>query len=103
MDSLLQMGLTNALLAAVLALGVAGISRWCRSPALVHSLWLLVLLKLVVPPALHIPVEWQPAAWAHSGENISPPSPAGLAGADDRMAASEPDEWPGLEYSVTPD
>jgi beta-lactamase regulating signal transducer with metallopeptidase domain len=55
---LLRIGLTNAVLATFLALAVAGVGRWCRRPALVHALWLLVLLKLVTPPLVIVPMAW---------------------------------------------
>jgi beta-lactamase regulating signal transducer with metallopeptidase domain len=56
MDPLLRLGLINAALAAVLALGVAAIVRVGRRPALAHGLWLLVLLKLVTPPLVDVPI-----------------------------------------------
>jgi beta-lactamase regulating signal transducer with metallopeptidase domain len=50
MESLLFVGLTNALCAAGLVLIVAGLTVLCRRrPALVHGLWILVLLKFLVP------------------------------------------------------
>jgi beta-lactamase regulating signal transducer with metallopeptidase domain len=49
-------------MATLLAVLVAGVSRVCRRPALVHTLWLLVLLKLVTPSPLVLPVNW-PAGW----------------------------------------
>jgi beta-lactamase regulating signal transducer with metallopeptidase domain len=54
--------LTNALLATALALLVAGASYISRRPALIHSLWLLVLLKLLTPPLVSLPVPW-PDDW----------------------------------------
>jgi beta-lactamase regulating signal transducer with metallopeptidase domain len=53
-DTLLQMGASNALMATVFAILVAGIGRLCRRPALLHCLWLLVLLKLLMPSSLII-------------------------------------------------
>jgi beta-lactamase regulating signal transducer with metallopeptidase domain/multidrug efflux pump subunit AcrA (membrane-fusion protein) len=53
---LLHVGLCNALLATLLALAVVALRPWCRRPALLHSLWLLVLLKLVTPSFLTIPL-----------------------------------------------
>jgi hypothetical protein len=51
MDTLLDLGLKNAILVMGLALVVAGAALFCRRrPALVHTLWLLVLLKFLVPP-----------------------------------------------------
>ena len=46
MDGLLHLGLTNAAWSAVLALAAAFGRRWLRRyPAVVHALWLLVLLQ----------------------------------------------------------
>lgn len=58
MDTLLHVGLGNALLATGLALFAALVARRWRRPALVHSLWLLVLLKLLTPPLVHVPLPW---------------------------------------------
>jgi beta-lactamase regulating signal transducer with metallopeptidase domain len=58
MDSLLHIGLSNALVASLLALLVAAASAFCRRPALTHALWLLVLIKLITPPLFSIPVSW---------------------------------------------
>src|ERR1700704_2555553 len=43
-------------MASVLALAAAVVCRFCRKPALAHALWLLVLLKLIVPPLWKVPV-----------------------------------------------
>ncbi len=52
-------GLSNALSATFLALLVACIGRvLARRPAILHCLWLLVLLKLVTPPLYEIPISW---------------------------------------------
>jgi beta-lactamase regulating signal transducer with metallopeptidase domain len=55
---LLEIGLSNALMVVPSALLVAAVTRVCRWPALSHSLWLLVLLKLMTPPFLRVPVSW---------------------------------------------
>jgi RND family efflux transporter MFP subunit len=58
-DGLLHLGLTNAAWAAVLALAAALGSRWLRRyPAVVHALWLLVLLKLATPSLVQLPLPW---------------------------------------------
>ncbi|HEV3142819.1 MAG TPA: M56 family metallopeptidase [Gemmataceae bacterium] len=56
MDWLLHVGLSNAVLAALLAGVVWVVTRKLRRPAVAHSLWLLVLLKLVTPPFMSLPV-----------------------------------------------
>ena len=57
MDVLLHVGLSNAAVATALAI-VAGAASvfWRRRPALVHGLWLLVLLKLLTPPLVRVPI-----------------------------------------------
>src|SRR5262249_41734988 len=61
MDTLLRILLLNAVVAGVLALLVAALGRFCRRPALLRSLWLLVLLKLITPPVLPLPLLHSPA------------------------------------------
>ena len=58
MSTLLATGLTNVVMATALALCAAVVGRFCKRPALTHSLWLLVLLKLVTPPLVPLPVHW---------------------------------------------
>ncbi|MHC5537157.1 M56 family metallopeptidase [Singulisphaera rosea] len=57
MDTLIRAALSNAVSATLLALLVVGLGRALgRRPALMHCLWLLVLLKLVTPPLYQLPV-----------------------------------------------
>lgn len=78
METLLHIGLSNAVLATFLALLAAGVSLVCRRPALCHSLWLLVFLKLVTPPLYRVPVpELAPVAVAMTEEVL--PGPPGIA------------------------
>jgi WD40 repeat protein/beta-lactamase regulating signal transducer with metallopeptidase domain len=60
MSTLLSFGLANAVCAAVLAAVALVAGRFCRRPAVIHSLWLLVLLKLVTPPLWPITVATLP-------------------------------------------
>jgi hypothetical protein len=55
-NTLLVIGLTNAVMATVMAIGVAALGRFCHRPALLHSLWLLVLIKLITPPLFMLPI-----------------------------------------------
>lgn len=56
--------LANAAVATMLAALVWAIGRFVRpQPAVMHGLWLLVVLKLVTPPLFEVPVDaswWQP-------------------------------------------
>ncbi|ANM29182.1 hypothetical protein ABI59_05605 [Acidobacteria bacterium Mor1] len=56
MERFLEILLLNAASATLLAICVAGITRFVERPAIRHALWLLVLLKLVTPPVLEISV-----------------------------------------------
>ncbi len=56
MTLLLQVALTNAVMATVLGLVAAVVGGVCRRPALGHCLWLLVSLKLITPPLLLLPI-----------------------------------------------
>ena len=71
MDDLFRIAFCNAVWAAGLALvAVAGSCLFRRRPALVHTLWLLVLLKLVTPPVLNVAPPWGkvPIMDARAGE-----------------------------------
>jgi beta-lactamase regulating signal transducer with metallopeptidase domain len=56
MTRLVEIGVSNAVMATALAVLAAALSRLCRRPAFAHALWLLVLAKLVTPPLVGIPV-----------------------------------------------
>lgn len=60
MQAIANIGLSNAAVAVLLAVLVFVVTRFWRSPALAHALWLLVLLKFIAPPlvgvALKLPV-----------------------------------------------
>jgi len=55
MARLLEIGMTNAVIAMLLAIVVWAVTRRMRQPAFVHLLWVLVLVKLITPPLLPIP------------------------------------------------
>jgi len=74
MQTFLEIVLSNSVLATVLAVFVAAIARVCRRPAVVHGLWLLVLLKLLTPPLVPVSFSWL------SLESIPLPLRAGQAG-----------------------
>jgi multidrug efflux system membrane fusion protein len=55
-DEILRAALSNAAWSIVLAIiAAAGARIWGRRPAVAHSLWLLVLLKLITPPMTTVP------------------------------------------------
>jgi beta-lactamase regulating signal transducer with metallopeptidase domain len=54
MNNLLVLVAYNTVVALVFAIFVHGLTRLWRNPPVAHALWLLVLLKLVVPPVVHL-------------------------------------------------
>jgi beta-lactamase regulating signal transducer with metallopeptidase domain len=56
MNGLLEFAVSNALVAALAAVIVAGVTRVWRNPHLAHLLWALVLVKLVTPPLVDVPI-----------------------------------------------
>src|SRR5262245_14605455 len=64
-ETIVRAGLSNAVAATVLALVVACLARpLARRPAVLHCLWLLVLLKLVTPPLYEVPLAWTTSSGA---------------------------------------
>jgi len=58
MDTFFQTIVSNAVLATILAVVVAAATRFVRRPEVVYWLWVLVLLKLVTPPIVHLPISF---------------------------------------------
>jgi beta-lactamase regulating signal transducer with metallopeptidase domain/predicted nucleic acid-binding Zn-ribbon protein len=54
MELLVHTLMSNALAATCMAVIAVGLAWMCRRPALTHSLWLLVMLKLITPPFLFV-------------------------------------------------
>src|SRR5262245_53539540 len=55
MTAVFEWALANSLVALALAIP-AYASSWLRRPALTHALWLIVLVRLIMPPLWHVPV-----------------------------------------------
>jgi len=73
MPALLQIVVSNALVATALALVVFVITCVARRPALTHVLWLLVLVKLVTPGIIPLPISWPTIDKASSAPDTSAP------------------------------
>src|SRR5437899_9575783 len=58
MQTLLEVGLSNAAAATALAVVALVGARCCRHRAVTHALWLLVLVKLVTPPLVPVHLSW---------------------------------------------
>jgi beta-lactamase regulating signal transducer with metallopeptidase domain len=86
-ETFVYAGLGNAAAATVLALLAAGLGRVVRRPALAHSLWLLVLLKLLTPPLLALPV-LGPAPHGGAPEKAALGGPSGESPAEPDSLAS---------------
>ncbi len=90
METLLRIGLSNAVAALLLALLVVAVACVWRRPAVLHALWLLVLVKLITPPLVWLPEPWteapEPTAApkaveAPPAEAVAPPADAPVAAA----------------------
>ncbi len=77
METLIHAGLLNALFAALLAVTVAGLAILCRRrPAVVHALWVLVLVKFLVPSVYSVEIPW----WHPSPAQPASPEPVAVRG-----------------------
>lgn len=115
LHSLLYVALSNAAAALVLALAVAVLSRSGSRPALIHALWVLVLLKLVTPPVIHVPLPWptpnlaallpSTAEPVEAGEESPSDASAERAASPTPTAAAARSEAPGVAtgLSTSPD
>jgi len=72
MEAVAQAMLGNALLVSLLAPAVAVMSRTIRSSAMIHSLWLLLLAKLVMPPVVLIPLALPLVGKSLDGTAVTP-------------------------------
>jgi len=73
-NALWQVTLVNAGCAAILALTVALAGRYLRRPAVLHALWILVLLQLFMPPVFEIGLLPGPAPLQQVEPATQPPS-----------------------------
>jgi beta-lactamase regulating signal transducer with metallopeptidase domain len=81
MSLLLSYGLANAVCAMPLALLAFLAGKYTRRPALAHSLWLLVLVKLITPPLFRFDFAWLPPEPAPTSRTVDPKiAPPHLAG-----------------------
>jgi beta-lactamase regulating signal transducer with metallopeptidase domain len=99
MASLLQIGLMNAVLSAILAMLVLAITRFCKNPHVVHSLWIIVLLKMVTPPLVNVPILFA-SDWNRSEFSSQTPRELGTSRLS-RTPASELSNGATLESTVT--
>jgi TonB family protein len=80
-NGLLLLAISNAASAAVLAFAVVCLARALRIPAVVHLLWLAVLLRLLAPPLFELPVLASGAAEAGGALVVATEAWAGAAAA----------------------
>jgi beta-lactamase regulating signal transducer with metallopeptidase domain len=104
-----QAMLGNAAVAAMLALFALVVGRTCRSAALRHGAWVLVLVKLVTPPLFPVSLPVLPASWARpSADPIfalsrfpqGPPSRDDTSGPAPGMLVRAPAWWEGWQATA---
>jgi beta-lactamase regulating signal transducer with metallopeptidase domain len=82
MDTFLETVASNAVLATLIAVLVAVLTRFVRRPELAYWLWMLVLVKLVTPPIVGVPFRLGEAPGPGSvGEDAALRSPLSEGGA----------------------
>jgi beta-lactamase regulating signal transducer with metallopeptidase domain len=96
MGALVEFGLWNAVASAALALVAAALARLVRRPALAHTLWVLVLLKLVTPPLVTLTLPWADADGA-SPPAAEEPAPAAPPEVDFAPAEIDDDALPAAD------
>src|SRR6266852_271242 len=99
METLIHAGLLNALFAALLAVTVAGLAILCRRrPAVVHALWVLVLVKFLVPSVYSVEIPW----WHPSPAQPASPEPVAV---QQNPASGEilVDQTPNLKEDLSPE
>ncbi len=83
-----QLAVSNAVVAALAAVVVMGITRIWRNPHLAHVLWALVIVKLITPPLVFVPIPvFFAAPLPH--EVVTPATSAAPAEADVGAAGSD--------------
>ncbi|SIN70134.1 Signal transducer regulating beta-lactamase production, contains metallopeptidase domain [Singulisphaera sp. GP187] len=99
---LLEIALTNAVMATAIGVVAGVVGGVCRRPALSHCLWLLVLLKLITPPLLLFPMPPATPPSIGLGAGAAPSDPSsrerlGLTGRtrDSRPSAATPGDRSG--------
>ena len=75
METLVEIGLRNALFALPFAAAALLAGRFVRRPALTHTLWLLVMLRLLMPPIWSVEIP-RPALLVRSGPEVAQVEPA---------------------------
>ena len=77
MNTILEIALSNIVVAAGLAFVALLITRWWKNPHVAHLMWLLVLAKLVTPPLWQVPLPVAPVhEFCHLAGRISPLYPS---------------------------
>ncbi|QVL31465.1 hypothetical protein KIH39_21855 [Telmatocola sphagniphila] len=73
MNSLIELQLRNALAASLLAVIVWGVCRFVKRPAVQHTLWMLVLLRLFMPPIWAVELPHWPTREPEVLAKVKPP------------------------------
>ncbi len=96
MDSFFLSVLSGALVAAVLAVVIILLGVHLKRPAVLHLLWIIVLVKLFVPPIFEFALLPAPSAVEVTVEGVV----AGVAGAPAELASSELGVWTVVGWSL---
>ena len=103
MQWLVEIGLSNAVAAVVLAVVAWGVGRLARRPAITHALCVLVLLKLLTPPIIELPLPLpigEVAIPQEVGRHHVLVDARHQEATSSRMAAARPDTRPAVDEAA---
>jgi hypothetical protein len=100
METLLRIGLSNAVVALLMALVVVTVACVWRRPAVLHALWLLVLVKLVTPPLIWVRIPWPIIPDSPPVAVVPTTEPAAVEPAPEGNATFVSDSEPTIETSA---
>lgn len=86
MDAFLWWAVSNVSVAGLLAIVACIVSRMTRNPRLSHGLWVLVLIKLLMPPVYGIPTTWFHESASPSPLSVDSPQPAAVFVTEDQKS-----------------
>lgn len=102
--SIIECVVSNVAIATALALLAALVGRVTTKPQITHTLWVLVLVKLVTPPVVHIPVSYPVSttvALESSGDSAKNATSELLSATNDEPI--ERDEELGAHFAQSPE
>jgi len=100
MDTLVIFGLINAFVASLLAIGAIFATWICRNPYAARVIWLVILLRFIVPPILTIQMPWIPNAVTQQLNSTELASSSQHKCIDPSLPVTESKEFPSSHVEI---